>query len=197
MRVSKVKVKDGGKDKMVLVHRKTTGAQLVYSGQAISNETNNILPEKKRQSFDLSIENKTLKRRDDVDKTKKDKYDIVRKIIKYGELPQSISEVDVLEFLNHKFQEPVKYWKGDKEESFNLTMLILEAVKTQDKQKLQPYNEWKKWYVTTKSDLLKKSIDNNRIDLTENLSKRKKALLAWETEFTTSGNIDLTHYHKV
>jgi hypothetical protein len=197
MRVSKVKVKDGGKDKMVLVHRKTTGAQLVYSGQALSNETNNILPEKKRQSFDLSIENKTLKRRDDVDKTKKGKYDIVRKIIKYGELPQSISEVDILEFLNHKFQEPVKYWKGDKENSFNLTLLIVEAVKTQDKQKLQPYNEWKKWYITTKSDLLKKSIENNRIDLTENLSKRKKALLAWETEFTTSGSINLTHYHKV
>jgi hypothetical protein len=197
MRVSKVKVKDGGKDKMVLVHRKTTGAQLVYSGQALSNETNNILPEKKRQSFDLSIENKTLKRRDDVDKTKKGKYDIVRKIIKYGELPQSISEVDVLEFLNHKFQEPVKYWKGDKEESFNLTLLIVEAVKAQDKRKLQPYHDWKKWYIQTKSDLLKKSIDNNRIDLTENLSKRKKALLAWETEFTTSGNIDLTHYHKV
>jgi hypothetical protein len=197
MRVSKVKVKDGGKDKMVLVHRKTTGAQLVYSGQALSNETNNILPEKKRQSFDLSIENKTLKRRDDVDKTKKGKYDIVRKIIKYGELPQSISEVDILEFLNHKFQEPVKYWKGDKEESFNLTLLIVEAVKAQDKRKLQQYHDWKTWYIQTKSDLLKKSIDNNRIDLTENLSKRKKALLAWETEFTTSGNIDLTHYHKV
>lgn len=197
MRVSKVKVKDGGKDKMVLVHRKTTGAQLVYSGQALSNETNNILPEKKRQSFDLSIENKTLKRRDDVDKTKKGKYDIVRKIIKYGELPQSISEVDILEFLNHKFQEPVKYWKGDKEESFNLTILIVEAVKAQDKRKLQQYHDWKTWYIQTKSDLLKKSIDNNRIDLTENLSKRKKALLAWETEFTTSGNIDLTHYHKV
>jgi len=197
MRVSKVKVKDGGKDKMVLVHRKTTGAQLVYSGQPVSNETCNILPEKKRQSFDLSIENKTLKRRDDVDKTKKGKYDIVRKIIKYGELPQSINDVDILEFLNHKFQKPVKYWKNGKEESFNLTLLIVEAVKTQDRQKLQPYYDWKTWYIQTKSDLFKKSIENNRIDLTENLSKRKKALLAWETEFTTSGKIDLTHYHKV
>ncbi|ADQ78341.1 hypothetical protein Palpr_0179 [Paludibacter propionicigenes WB4] len=201
MRVSKVKVKDGGKDKMVLVHRKTTGAQLVYSGQPVSNETSNILPEKKRQSFDLSTLNKTIIKFDTAKKQKLnvDQYKIVEKIFKYPkqELPKQIKAEEILPFLNHKFQEPVKYWKNGKEESFNLTLLIVEAVQAQDKRKLQPYYDWKTWYIQTKSDLLKKSIENNRIDLTENLSKRKKALLAWETEFTASGSIDLTHYHKV
>jgi len=201
MRISKVKVKDGGKDKMVLVHRKTTGAQLIYSEQAVSNETNNILPVKKMDSFNLSILNKTIIKFETVKKQKLnlDQYKIVEKIFKYPkqELPKQINAEEILQFLNHKFQEPVKYWKNGKEESFNLTLLIVEAVKTQEKRKLQPYYDWKAWYIQTKSDLLKKSIENNRIDLTENLSKRKKALLAWETEFTTSGSIDLTHFHKV
>ncbi|MDD5185745.1 MAG: CRISPR-associated endoribonuclease Cas13a, partial [Paludibacter sp.] len=201
MRVTKVKVKDGGKDKMVLIHRKTTGAQLVYSGQAVSNETHKILPEKKRDSFDLSILNKTLIKFETVKKQKLniDQYKIVEKIFKYPkeELPSQIKAEEVLPFLNHKFQEPVKYWKDGKPESFNLTLLIVESVKAQDKRKLQPYYDWKAWYINTKSDLLKKSIENNRIDLTENLSKRKKALLAWENDFTTQGNIDLTHFHKV
>jgi len=201
MRVTKVKVKDAGKDKMVLIHRKTTGAQLVYSGQPVSNETNTILPDKKRDSFDLSILNKTIIKFETVRKQKLniDQYKTLEKIIKYPkqELPTQIKAEEILPFLNHKFQEPVKYWKEGKEEKFNLTLLIVEAVKAQDKRILQPYHEWKEWYIKTKSDLLKKSIENNRIDLSDNLSKRKKALQAWETDFTTTGSIDLSHYHKV
>ena len=198
MRVSKVKVKDGGKDKMVLVHRKTTGAQLVYSGQAVSDETDNILPEKKQDSFDLSILNKTIIKFDTAKKQKLniDQYKSVEKIFKRRELPGQIKTEEILPFLNHKFQEPVKYWKDGEQKDFNLTMLIVEAVKTQDKRKLQPYYEWKDQYIQTKSDLLKRSIENNRIDLTENLSKRKKALLAWENDYTASGKIDLSNYHK-
>lgn len=199
MRVTKVKVKVDRKDKMVLIHRETSGAQLVYSGQPVSNETNNILPEKKRDSFDLSILNKTIIKFDTAKKQKLniDQYKAVEKIFRESKLPSQLKAEEILPFLNHKFQEPVKYWKDGEQKDFNLTQLIIDAVNAQDKRKLQPYYEWKTWYIQTKSDLLKKSIENNRIDLTENLSKRKKALLAWETEFTTSGSIDLTHYHKV
>lgn len=200
MRITKVNVKDGGRNKMVLIHRKTTGAQLVYSEQAISNETNNILPQKKLDSFDLSILNKTIIRFETAKKQKLnlDQYKVVENIFRYPKqnLPNHIKAEEILPFLNHKFQETVKYWKNGKQEQFSLTQLIVDAVATQDKRKLQPYYDWKAAYIQTKSDLLKKSITHNRIDLTDNMSKRKKALQKWENDFTTTGSIDLSSYHK-
>lgn len=200
MKITKVKVKDGGKDKMVLIHRKTTGAQLVYSEQAISNETNNILPQKKLDSFDLSILNKTIIRFETAKKQKLnlDQYKDIEKIFRYPKqnLPNKIKAEEILPFLNHKFQETVKYWKNGKQEQFSLTQLIIDAVNAQDRRLLQPYYDWKAAYIQTKSDLLKKSIAHNRIDLTDNMSKRKKALQKWENDFTTTGSIDLSSYHK-
>lgn len=200
MRITKVNVKDGGRNKMVLIHRKTTGAQLVYSEQAISNETNNILPQKKLDSFDLSILNKTIIRFETAKKQKLnlDQYKDIEKIFRYPKqnLPNKIKAEEILPFLNHKFQQTVKFWKDGKEESFNLTQLIMDAVNAQDRRLLQPYYDWKATYIQTKSDLLKKSIAHNRIDLTDNMSKRKKALQKWENDFTTTGSIDLSSYHK-
>ena len=197
MRISKVKVQDNNRKVMVLMHRTTVNGALVYEGET-NVRTSEILPKKKSDSFALSIDNKTLIKRDSLkDKKQKDNYDIVKKIITKRVLPIQISDEDVLPVLNHKFQNEIIYYKNNEPYSFRLASLIVEAVKERNPEKLQPYDDWKNWYISTKSSHLIQSIEQNKIDLTGTDSKRKSALQAWATKYTTSGSIDLSFYHKL
>jgi hypothetical protein len=194
MRVSKVKVDNKN---MVLMRRTTGNGALVYEGET-SNRTIEILPKQKIQSFSLSIENKTLIKRDSLKGTvQKNKYDVIRAIIKYNRFPDRISAEEVLPFLNHKFQNEIKYYNDNKLHSFLLTSLIVEAVKEKNPQKLQPYFDWEEWYISNKSNALIKSIENNKIDSEKKDSKRKKTLQTWAAEYTDNGSIDLSEYHNI
>lgn len=202
MRVSKVSVEsDNRKQIMVLMQRNSEKGSLVFEGQNSVDKTNAILPKKKTQSFNLSIENKTLKKRESIKhkdwKVQKEmirKYDIVRDILKKKEKPSSILDQDILPFLNHKFAQDFKYYptKGVQEPvCFNLCTLIKAVVDTQSFNALKPYYDWKEWYIKTKSDSLKVSIANNKINPNGGDNNRQKALNQWAVEYTQNGKIEL------
>jgi hypothetical protein len=196
MRISKVNVEVNGKDTMVRMHRSSEKGALVYADIDQKDRTSEIIPEKKRASFNLSIENKTLVRYASVEKKDRAKYKTVENIIKNRKLPETIKVEDITPFLNHKFLQPVKYWQGDQLVTFNLSDCILRAVKQHDARELKPYDDWRKWYTEDKSEKLKKSIANNRIPITDEQSKRQKALAQWEPCFVEKGQLDLESYHQ-
>ncbi|MDP4203085.1 MAG: type VI-A CRISPR-associated RNA-guided ribonuclease Cas13a [Bacteroidota bacterium] len=196
MRISKVNVEVNGKDTMVRMYRSSEKGALIYADIDQIDRTTEIIPEKKRNSFNLSIANKTLIRYESIEKKDRPKYKIVEDIIKRRKLPDTIEIEEIAPFLNHKFLQPVKYWKGDQLVSFNLSDCILRAVKQHDTRELKPYDDWRKWYTEDKSEKLKKSIVNNRIPLTDEQSKRQKALVQWEPCFVGSGHLDLEAYHQ-
>ena len=198
MRVSKVNVTVNGKDTMVRMHRSSEQGALVYADMDNVDRTSEIIPEKKRQSFNLSTLNKTLIRYESVDKKDTAKFKTVEAIFKKRALPDNIRVEDIIPFLNHKFQQPVKYRKGDQMVAFSLPDCILRAVKHHNPRELQPYYDWREWYITDKSEKLKKSIANNRISIptTDEQSKRQKALLLWEASFIDKGHLDLDEYHQ-
>jgi hypothetical protein len=198
MRVSKVKVTVNNKDTMVLMHRSAEKGALIYDTIDKKDRTEEIIPQKKQKSFELSIQNKTLLRYEAIKKQKLDrsKYKVVEDIFKYRKLPAKITLEDILPFLNHKFHLPVKYQKEGQWVQFELSTCILQAVEHQNLDELHPYYDWSKWYINDKSGKLKKSITNNHIQIGDGESKRQKALLMWETDFTDKGELDLETYHE-
>lgn len=202
MRVSKVSVEDDNrKQVMVLMQRSSEKGSLVFEGQNNVDKTNAILPKKKTQSFNLSIENKTLKKRDSfknkdwkVQKEMIRKHNIVRDILTKTVKPNSILDQDILPFLNHKFAQDIKYYPTKEVQAavcFNLCKLIKAVVDTQSFDALKPYYDWKEWYIKTKSDSLKISIVNNKINPNGEDNNRQKALNQWAVEYVRDGKIDL------
>ncbi len=230
MRITKVKVDN----QMVLIQRETAKGKLVFEKNKKEDKKEYLLPAKKKDSFNLSIKNKTLLKKESVkpiceeckkkrkgeklcnDCNEKNKFILGRKIEKgkyedgiYQILVKMIEGVlkniqvalnneklkkakkeDIELCLNHKFTSPVPL--GEKE--FILADLIMEAIQKQDFAYLNPYKEWTEWHIDTKSKFLKRSVENNKIDLNQQ-SSRKKALKMWEPEFTNTGKLDLAEYH--
>lgn len=203
MRVSKVNVKvdvNGKKvNKMVLMHRSTEKGALIYTNEQNVDRTKEIIPSKKRESFDLSILNKTLIRYETVKKQNLDrnKYKDIEAIFKSKKLPGTIDDESIIPFLNHKFHFMVTYYKKGDKHSFALSECIKKAVTTKNINELQPYYDWVEWYIADKSEKIKKSIVNNLIPIDNEPSKRQKALLAWEKEFTDNGKLELREFHNL
>lgn len=201
MRVTKVKVKDNGKDVMVLMQRESLKGSLIFDSENRFDQTECILPGKKRDNFALSILNKTLVKKETIRANKneslqelKRKYQIILDILKKKFLPKTILEQNVLPFLNHKFSGEIKYFPtkdSSKPISFNLCQLIQLAVEHQSYDDLKPYDDWKEWFIKQKSEALKKSIRYNKIAPDNTDNKRQQALHTWSEEFTKNGKIDL------
>ena len=227
MKVSKVKVKVGGgrnSERMVFMRRTSKIGSLVYEGEQrngkpeTDDETTSILPDKKRESFILSIVNKTIPKKEIVKKNLgkgfvKEYYDAIAGIIdsflekkivdrKHYIIVNKLTEEEIKQYLNHRFQEAnYKYVRDKKEVNFNLSKLLKESAKNNSSAPLQPYKEWAEWHIETKSVRLIRSIQNNRLVIdtqeeAENISPRKRALLKWENEFLLSHKLDLQDIEK-
>jgi hypothetical protein len=203
MRVSKVKVPvENGHEEMVLMKRSNEKGMLVYSSsdsEGGTPRTDEIIPKKKKDSFRLSITNKTLAK----PKKENDEYKALRALIE-GEHPNWYDlrginkERPTKEYLNPRFQGTFKYIIDDRgtKIEFNLAELIIKAKSQQSLSPMAKYYNWKDWFIKTKGDALKKSIKNNRIQLDAEedslLSHRKQALRQWTKEFSDKGELDLT-----
>lgn len=188
MRVSKVKV---GKE-MVLMHRTDKEGALV-KGESIINQTTVILPKEKIENFKKSILNKTLVRENKKKELNKRNIHIERTLDnlinfrdKYALNPIQLEKIK--DSLNTKFHSVYKYKPSDneKEIEFDLPELLLQYSNNNDITILQPYKDWVKWYIETRSKFLIKSINNNRIEISneieDNMSKRKQVLISLEEE---------------
>ncbi|MFV0501584.1 MAG: hypothetical protein ACK5MH_08360, partial [Bacteroidales bacterium] len=188
MRVSKVKV---GKE-MVLMHRTDKEGALVI-GESTANKTTVILPKEKLDNFKKSILNKTLVRENKKKDLNKRNIHIERTLDnlinfrdKYALNPIQLEKIK--ESLNTKFHSVFKYKPSDnaKEIEFDLAELILQYSNNNDITILQPYKDWVNWYIETRSKFLIKSINNNRIEISneieDNMSKRKQVLISLEEE---------------
>lgn len=104
---------------------------------------------------------------------------------------------DINALLNYKFKNKnTKYTdSSQQEQKFILSDILLDTIKNRDINYLQPYFDWKEWYIATKSKYLIKSIENNRIAADAPASKRKTVLTEWQADFIKSGTIDLTDLH--
>ncbi|MDR0422062.1 MAG: type VI-A CRISPR-associated RNA-guided ribonuclease Cas13a, partial [Proteiniphilum sp.] len=223
MKISKVKVRVNKKeDRMVLIRRTQAKGSLVYDHEtgrpAGTDETDNILPDQKRDSFILSIQNRTVpKERIIRNSLKKEDFDerfyyAMLRIIRIDRVEISkelagASEEKINSYLNHRFKDKeFKYTRGNEEISFNLAKLIAESIRVGSVRPMKPYREWAEQYILTKSEKLKKSVKNNRIaidnpEIAEDagaagFSPRKRALLEWEDEFLKNGgkiNLDEMH----
>lgn len=227
MKVSKVKVKVGAgrsSERMVFMRRTSKIGSLVYEDEQrngkpeTDDETTSILPDKKRESFILSIVNKTIPKKEIVKKNLgkgfvKEYYDAIAGIIdsflekkivdrKHYIIVNKLTEEEIKQYLNHRFQEAnYKYVRDKKEVNFNLSKLLKESAKNNSSAPLQPYKEWAEWHIETKSVRLIRSIQNNRLVIdtqeeAENISPRKRALLKWENEFLLSHKLDLQDIEK-
>ena len=227
MKVSKVKVKVGGgrnSERMVFMRRTSKIGSLVYEDEQrngkpeTDDKTTSILPDKKRDSFILSIVNKTIPKKEIVKKNLgkgfvKEYYDAIAGIInsflekkivdrKHYIIVNKLTEEEIKQYLNHRFQEANYKYVRDKEEvNFNLSKLLKESAKSNSTAPLQPYKEWAEWHIETKSVRLIRSIQNNCLVIdtqeeTENISPRKRALLKWENEFLLSHKLDLQDVEK-
>ena len=73
-----------------------------------------------------------------------------------------LTEEEIKQYLNHRFQEANYKYVRDKEEvNFNLSKLLKESAKSNSTAPLQPYKEWAEWHIETKSVRLIRSIQNN------------------------------------
>lgn len=198
MRVSKVKVKVNRNETMVLMHRNNEKGALIYAEIDTKDRTSDILPEKKRDSFKLSIFNKTLIRREALkgQNLDRNKYRVVEDIFKNNRLPETIRMEDILPFLNHKFQNKVSYLKGEQKIPFNLAECVLRAVEHRSINELQPYYDWCSYFIDQKSQNIARSITNNKITINDDTGKRQQALTCWEPDFIEKGSIDLTSFHE-
>lgn len=227
MKVSKVKVKVGAgrsSERMVFMRRTSKIGSLVYEDEQrngkpeTDDKTTSILPDKKRDSFILSIVNKTIPKKEIVKKNLgkgfvKEYYDAIAGIInsflekkivdrKHYIIVNKLTEEEIKQYLNHRFQEANYKYVRDKEEvNFNLSKLLKESAKSNSTALLQPYKEWAEWHIETKSVRLIRSIKNNRLVIdtqeeAENMSPRKRALLKWENEFLLSHKLDLQDVEK-
>lgn len=227
MKVSKVKVKVGAgrsSERMVFMRRTSKIGSLVYEDEQrngkpeTDDKTTSILPDKKRDSFILSIVNKTIPKKEIVKKNLgkgfvKEYYDAIAGIInsflekkivdrKHYIIVNKLTEEEIKQYLNHRFQEANYKYVRDKEEvNFNLSKLLKESAKSNSTAPLQPYKEWAEWHIETKSVRLIRSIQNNRLVIdtqeeAENISPRKRALLKWENEFLLSHKLDLQDMEK-
>lgn len=188
MRVSKVKV---GKE-MVLMHRTDKEGALVI-GESTANKTTVILPKEKLDNFKKSILNKTLVRENKKKDLNKRNIHIERTLDnlinfrdKYALNPIQLEKIK--DSLNTKFHSVYKYKPSDneKEIEFDLPELLLQYSNNNDITILQPYKDWVNWYIETRSKFLIKSINNNRIEISneieDNMSKRKQVLISLEEE---------------
>jgi hypothetical protein len=207
MRVSKVKVSvDDRNEEMVRMNRTHDEGMLIYPAYQYPNadtkpisRTSEILPGKKQGSFDLSIQNKTLRK----PKSLSDEHkELMSLICDWSKLRKLTIDRLRKDFLTKQFKETYKYNDGKQEISFDLAELIIEAINSKSITPMQPYYDWKKWYIKTKSDELIKSIDKNRIpldnDASDKLSPRRLALRRWSEEMTANtgddkNKIDLTN----
>ena len=227
MKVSKVKVKVGAgrsSERMVFMRRTSKIGSLVYEDEQrngkpeTDDKTTSILPDKKRDSFILSIVNKTIPKKEIVKKNLgkgfvNEYYNAIAGIIdsflekkivdrKHYIIVNKLTEEEIKQYLNHRFQEANYKYVRDKEEvNFNLSKLLKESAKSNSSAPLQPYKEWAEWHIETKSVRLIRSIQNNRLVIdtqeeAENISPRKRALLKWENEFLLSHKLDLQDIEK-
>ena len=227
MKVSKVKVKVGAgrsSERMVFMRRTSKIGSLVYEDEQrngkpeTDDKTTSILPDKKRDSFILSIVNKTIPKKEIVKKNLgkgfvNEYYNAIAGIIdsflekkivdrKHYIIVNKLTEEEIKQYLNHRFQEANYKYVRDKEEvNFNLSKLLKESAKSNSTAPLQPYKEWAEWHIETKSVRLIRSIQNNRLVIdtqeeAENISPRKRALLKWENEFLLSHKLDLEDVEK-
>ncbi|WP_321479781.1 type VI-A CRISPR-associated RNA-guided ribonuclease Cas13a [uncultured Bacteroides sp.] len=231
MRVSKVKVSieinRKRENRMVLMKRTSKEGSLVYDDKTGKvggeNRTNDILPEKKKDSFELSIQNQTIPKLEIIKKHfgksfNKNIYDSLSAIIKgactgkyvnvnnYNTLEKTTEE-QIKAYLNHRFQgEEFKYIHDGNEIKFKLAHLLIESIKQKNINPMEPYRKWAKWYINNKSTKLIKSIQNDHItidddnvEIKENyLSPRKRALLMWEDEFIEhSAKPELIHLYNM
>ncbi len=227
MKVSKVKVKVGAgrsSERMVFMRRTSKIGSLVYEDEQrngkpeTDDKTTSILPDKKRDSFILSIVNKTIPKKEIVKKNLgkgfvNEYYNAIAGIIdsflekkivdrKHYIIVNKLTEEEIKQYLNHRFQEANYKYVRDKEEvNFNLPKLLKESAKSNSTAPLQPYKEWAEWHIETKSVRLIRSIQNNRLVIdtqeeAENMSPRKRALLKWENEFLLSHKLDLQDVEK-
>lgn len=227
MKVSKVKVKVGAgrsSERMVFMRRTSKIGSLVYEDEQrngkpeTDDKTTSILPDKKRDSFILSIVNKTIPKKEIVKKNLgkgfvNEYYNAIAGIIdsflekkivdrKHYIIVNKLTEEEIKQYLNHRFQEANYKYVRDKEEvNFNLSKLLKESAKSNSTALLQPYKEWAEWHIETKSVRLIRSIQNNRLVIdtqeeAENMSPRKRALLKWENEFLLSHKLDLQDVEK-
>lgn len=123
------------------------------------------------------------------------KYNENRKAIKFPEyLTREMIEI----FLNHKFRKEVTYTnKNGASVSFLLSTLILNAIEKHSVIEMQPFVDWRNWFVETKSKFLKKSIINNCIPTNGGpISRRRETLMKWRDDYFTNAEIDLARLHK-
>jgi hypothetical protein len=227
MRVSKVKVKVGGgrnSERMVFMRRTSKIGSLVYEDEQrngkpeTDDKTKSILRDKKRDSFVLSIVNKTICKKEIASKKIGEIYreayynaiaDILKAVLnnsavneKHCNIVNKLTEEQIKQYLNHRFQESDKDYTPDKRRvPLDLHKLLKQIDSNSNTPPLQPYKEWAEWHIQTKSDRLIKSIQNNRLVIdtqeeTENISPRKRALLKWENEFLLSHKLDLQDIEK-
>ncbi len=207
MRVSKVKVDN---KEMVLMHRTSSKGILVYESKPTEDKTTEILPEEKLDNFALSILNKTIIKkptgRNRLSEEKEKIYKFIERLIRSlikGESVnlnfhvQNLTKETIQEFLSHRFRVEMKYVDNGQEIKFDLADLICHDVKLRKVDQLKKYVDWKNWYIQNKSSILIKSIENNRIDFDQHVSKRKKTLELWGAEYSANGTIDLSAYHKI
>lgn len=218
MRVSKVKV---GKEKilvknnhfksqinvgeeMVLMYRTNKEGALV-KGKSIINQTTCILPKEKLENFKKSILNKTLVKaitfnngKINPDKNKRNaSVEAVLSCLIFDTKLDRINNVEyqiIFDSLKSKFQKDISIHPKDKEIiTFNLVDLLNNFFQNNDITILQPYKDWVNWYIETRSKFLIKSINNNRIEISneieDNMSKRKQVLISLEEE-TLEGRED-------
>ncbi|MDR1005633.1 MAG: hypothetical protein LBL74_02050 [Bacteroidales bacterium] len=184
MRITKVKVKIGNKKEMVLIDRNKDNGLLYYEKDK-TNKTDKILPEKKQDSFNDSVLNITISR-----KGNQDIKNFIRNIIKRKEtdFPSDIKDIDKI--LTKKFLKDITFKTDEgKEVSFNLK----KALEKRDSEELNKYKQWVDWYIKRRSDMLKKSISNNKINST---SKRHEVLQYYSANISRYSSLSLSCRYK-
>lgn len=202
MRISKVKV-DGNR---VEIHRAAVSSRLVFSEKGDTDQTDLILPGKKRANFDLSIRNQTLTKRGGDGKLYGELNALLNQLLsndkKRGK-PLNVASVDALrKCLKEKFCQPFTYRDGDVDKTFCLFDLLMRYSGEGDISVLKPYREWVEWYIDNKSNLLKCSIRKNTIlcdssstPKKEGMSNRKIKLEEFARKYANKETINVDDCH--
>lgn len=214
---------------MVLMKRTSTEGSLVYGDKtgipAGIDKTDDILPDKKKDSFVLSIQNQTIPKEKIIENCLKEDFDkkfykalvsFIKSVLKGDTGIETckeftgVTEEKINSYLNHRFRDKefkYSYYNETEEKigsSFNLAKLIVEYIGSRDIGRMSPYKSWAEWYIRDKSKKLKKSVKNNRIvidnpepanEKEDKLAPRKRALQEWEGEFIENGSLNLDNMH--
>lgn len=208
MRVTKVKVKIGGKQQSVEIFRTPAEGKLVLKDKNKENRSKEIL-ESKMDSFLLSIKNQTVykpHKRMSIEEQKLNKLltsfvsDLSKNkfISHYLKKLKDVSPDKICDCLKPKFTNPITY-VDDKDQSHTFTFSedLNHSIQKEDKKYLENYQSWVQWYIKNKTHWIVKSIEHNKIALEgdEKPSKRKKALSDWEESYHEH-NFNLNDFHE-